>query len=247
MRANGNNLPPGWPTQTYVICTRICPGLSCARNIAVDAAATPYVAFMDDDEIADDDWLEQIVQCFSNSPSDIAAVGGPVAPIWEAPRPSWLHDKLLGYLGLLNHGDQLLEIGPSQWLIGGNIAYRRAALVAVGGFRPDLGRHGSVLIGNDELELQTRLCKAGHRMFYFPDIRVSHRVPAERLTQTWMRKRIFWQAVSDLMATTCTVGVPRRTLFGLSLRETSNPKAFERQCRRIMKTVKKLGAGHRAL
>ncbi len=223
------------------------PNLSHARNIAVNESTTPYLAFLDDDEIAAHDWLEKIVRFFDDADKDVAAVGGPVTPIWEAPRPNWLHDELLGYLGLLDRGDQVLEIGRHEWLIGGNIAYRREALVAVGGFRVDLGRHGAVLMGNDELELQARLGEAGYRSFYCPGVCVSHRVPAERLTQAWMRKRIFWQAVSDLMATPGAPLGPRRSMFGLGLRETSNPKAFEKQCRRILKTVKRLGVGDKTL
>lgn len=222
-------------------------GLSHARNMALREATTPYMALLDDDEIAAADWLENIVRSFADNQADVVAVGGPVTPIWELPRPNWLHDELLGYLGLLNLGDQVLEIGPHEWLIGGNIAYRREALEAIGGFRADMGRRGNILLSNEELELQSQLQKAGYKLIYCPKICVSHRVPAERLTQTWMRKRIFWQAVSDLMVAPATGAAASRSMFGFRLRETSNPKAFYKQCRRMMKAVKELGAGDRTL
>ncbi len=222
------------------------PGLSNARNIALREVTTPYVAFMDDDAIAATDWLENIARFFHDAKQAVAAVGGPVAPIWEAPRPTWLHDELLGYVGLLDLGDQLLEIGSRQWLIGANIAYQRDALNAVGGFRTDLGRRGTILISNEELELQARLREARFRLFYCPDVRVRHRVPPERLTQTWVRQRVFWQAISDLITNPAAEAQIQKLPRGFFAGETSSPKAFHKQCSRIMKTVKKLGAGYKA-
>jgi glucosyl-dolichyl phosphate glucuronosyltransferase len=223
-------------------------GLSHARNLALAETATPYVAFIDDDAIAERDWLANIAAFFDANDASIAAVGGPAEPIWEAPRPPWLHDELLGYLGLLDLGGARLEIEPHQWLIGTNIAFRREALLEVGGFRTDLGRRGNLLLSNEELELQQRLRAAGGRVVYCPNIRVRHRVARERLTRHWMRQRIFWQAISDLVSDptprlAANLPPTRLRLFN---RETNNPKRFHRQCRRLSKALESLARGERA-
>jgi glucosyl-dolichyl phosphate glucuronosyltransferase len=222
------------------------PGLSQARNVAIQQCATQYLAYVDDDAVAESDWLASIARFFETASTEVAAVGGPVAPIWEVPRPSWLDDNLLGYVGVINLGDKEKEVGSAS-LIGTNVAYRREALVAAGGFRTDLGRRGQLLISNEEIELHDRLLAAGQRLVYCPDIRVQHRVAKHRLTQQWMRKRIFWQGISDLMSTSDaapTALMPRR--WGLS-RETNNPRRFNRQCHRIVRVIRKLGLGWRVL
>ena len=48
------------------------------------------------DAIAAPVWVERLIHCFTRLSPAPAAVGGPIHPIWEAPRPSWLPDSLLG-------------------------------------------------------------------------------------------------------------------------------------------------------
>ena len=220
------------------------PGLSHARNLGVREARTPLVAFIDDDAVAAPDWLEQIVFAFAGD-ERLAAVGGLVTPLWEAPRPPWLHDNLLGYLSVLDWGDQPLEVDDCRWLIGTNVAYRRDALLAAGGFRSDLGRRGNLLISNEELELSDRLRVGGGRVWYFPTIRVAHRVPAERLTREWFRQRIFWQAVSDAIAGRAPSAAQQRSAAGWWSAETNDPRTFAKECERIAATVHRLSNGGR--
>jgi glycosyltransferase involved in cell wall biosynthesis len=221
------------------------PGLSNARNVAAAKAHSPLIAYLDDDALAARDWLEQIVTTFEAAAGEVAAVGGPVEPLWEAPRPPWLHDGLLGYLRVLDWGDRPLILDRDRWLIGTNVAYRREALVAAGGFRTDLSRRGNVLLSNDELELHDRLQAAGKQILYSPAIRVSHRIPPQRLTQDWFRRRVFWQAVSDLIADRGTAGPIAPPAQGWWSGETSDPKAFRRECQRITELVQQLSAGRR--
>ena len=225
------------------------PGLSHARNVALAESSTPYLAFLDDDALAARDWLANIVETFQTAGEDVGVVGGPADPIWEAPRPPWLHDDLLGYVGVLNWGDEPLEANQRRWLIGTNVCYRRSTLAQVGGFRTDLGRRGTLLVSNEELELQARLRAAGYRAWYSPRIRVGHRIPAERLTQSWFRRRIFWQAISSTIenppVAVSPAGEDQAALSTWLFGDTNNPRRFVKQCRRLARNVRKLSAGER--
>jgi glycosyltransferase involved in cell wall biosynthesis len=223
------------------------PGCSHARNVAIRESATPYVAFIDDDALAHRDWLINIARFFDKADPAIAAVGGQVDPLWEMPRPRWLHDKLLPYFSILDLGDRPREILLPESLIGTNVAYRRQTLDAIGGFRTDLGLRGNVLIRNDEIELQGRLQKSGRRIAYVPEVRVQHRVPKDRLTRQWLRQRIFWQGISDLISGEGHMPAAPPHKGGLFSRETNSPRRFNRECRRIVDTMRKLNAGHRVL
>lgn len=176
-------------------------GLAHARNVAVRNCSTEFIAFMDDDAVAEPDWLEQVLIAFDRFGTRAGAVGGRVEPIWDMPRPPWLHDNLLGYVSVVNWGGHCRVANPEEWFAGTNVSYRTSQIRQHGGFPEHLGRigQGIALLGNEELALSERMRAAGQLLIYAPDARVHHRVPAERLTQTWFRRRAAWQAASDFV------------------------------------------------
>jgi glycosyltransferase involved in cell wall biosynthesis len=177
------------------------PGLSNARNVGIRIAAGPLVAFIDDDAIAAPDWLAKIVAAYDRFGPSAVGLGGRVDPLWGVPRPRWLHDDLLGYLSVVDWGGSARIAGTGEWVAGTNISFRREPLAAVGGFSVDLGRKGASysLLSNDENEVIAKLKARGGQLIYDPEVIVSHLVAAERLTQTWFRRRAAWQAMSDYL------------------------------------------------
>jgi glycosyltransferase involved in cell wall biosynthesis len=67
------------------------PGISYPRNAGVKAASADLVAFIDDDEEADPDWLHEMLSALRRYDADI--VVGPVYPVFEQERaardPFW--------------------------------------------------------------------------------------------------------------------------------------------------------------
>jgi len=187
----------GQPSQARWI-TADRPGLSHARNLGVAATSAPLVAFIDDDAIADPHWLAALEADFATAPG-VAVVGGPVMPVWPAARPQWLGPWAEGFFSVVDRGPVARDLGAGEWLAGTNIAFRRDALLAAGGFDEALGRHPGTLLGNEEIALTERLRRAGHRIRYTPRARVRHAIAPERLNRSWLRRRVAWQAVSDLL------------------------------------------------
>lgn len=173
-------------------------GLSTARNIALQQCETPFIAYIDDDAQADPSWIDNILDVFSRLP-DAGAVGGPVAPIWESSPPPWLPRSMYGYLSILEPGGPERDIADGEWLCGANLALRVADARAIHPFREDLGRRPGTLLSNEELDFCRRLAAAGRRVIYSPTARVNHFVPDARCTQDWVRQRVAWQEVSDLI------------------------------------------------
>lgn len=172
-------------------------GLNNARNAGWRQAKSNIAAFLDDDAIADADWLEKIVEKFSQYESRIAALGGKIEPLWEESPPAWLERRYWPSLSVLDLSpdDKLLD--QFHYFVGANMAIRTEALARVGGFHPLLDRQGRNLLSNGELHLKSLLEAAGYQSYYCPAIKVCHLVPKERMSQTWFRERYYWQGISD--------------------------------------------------
>jgi glucosyl-dolichyl phosphate glucuronosyltransferase len=172
-------------------------GLCAARNRALSLARAPVIAFLDDDAIASPRWLAQIVSAFERHDEAVAALGGPVEPIWESPRPDWIPHSLDTFLTIVDFGAHERPLGRYQYLVGANMAFRTAALKAVGGFSPELDRIGNLLLSNGDLVVQDALRQRGHTVLYHPLVSVRHQVASARLTAGWFWDRGYWQGYSD--------------------------------------------------
>jgi GT2 family glycosyltransferase len=102
-------------------------GLSRARNLGIAEAAGSIVAFIDSDAYADRDWLYFLVTALEEHGA--AAVGGPNLSPPGAGLVAQCVDRSPGNPTHVLIGDELAEHVP-----GCNMAFRKEALEAIGGF-----------------------------------------------------------------------------------------------------------------
>lgn len=163
-------------------------GLSAARNAGTRALNSDVVAFIDDDARAEPDWLHCIQDAF-RSP-EVVGVGGWVEPEWEASVPVWLAPELYwvvgcSYVGLPG------EAANIRNPIGANMAFRRAALLEVGGFGEDVGQTLGSDLRDDETDLaiRVRACRPHQSILHLPSARVRHHVPSTRARWSYLISR----------------------------------------------------------
>lgn len=173
-------------------------GKSNALNTGMTRARASVIVFTDDDVDVPDGWLEAAVRPLLDR-SDIDYTGGPVRPAWGGPRPSWLDEtgNLGGTIAVKDHGRMPFIFEEERKTpLGVNMAVRRALIERIGGFRPDLGRNGRSLLGQEQAEFFYRSRRVGARGLYVPDMWLTHAVPAARLTREYFRRWWFWKGIS---------------------------------------------------
>lgn len=177
-------------------------GLSLARNVAARAVGAGYIAYLDDDAIPSPDWIAAI-QCALSGPDPAPVMlAGAILPLWEAPLPAWWPPDLRGVLSIIEIAGtgEFRRPGMAARLepYGANMIIHAPALLAQGGFLESIGRHGEVLLSDEEKVLAWRLQDGGGRVLYDSRITVHHQIQAARLTMAWLLSRMYWQGVSHV-------------------------------------------------
>jgi glycosyltransferase involved in cell wall biosynthesis len=169
-------------------------GLNAARNLGASCSDGEVVAFLDDDTLAAPGWAEAMLAAFALP--ECAGVAGRIELAIDGPEPRWLAGNR-SYLSELELGPRgrWLDEGPEP--AGANCAVRRTELERLGGFRSELDRRGTSLVSNGDTEFFRRLRAGGGRIRYEPRAHVLHRIPRERLTLDYFRRRASAQGVSD--------------------------------------------------
>jgi glycosyltransferase involved in cell wall biosynthesis len=180
----------------YVITEQ--SGLSFARNTALQMAHTPFIAYLDDDAVPAKTWAAGIMRAAERVGDSLGVLGGPVRPIWEAEKPAWLRDELLGPVAVVDWGGREFTFRPDddRWLVGANIVYRVEALKQVGGFDVSLGRKEELPLCHEELAATAAVRSLGYSMVYDPNVEVEHLVQRERLSPEWMFRDAYWETIS---------------------------------------------------
>ena len=189
-----------------VSLTEASQGKSFALNTGLAQATGDVLALTDDDVLPAQDWLRRIVDLFRAR--DVSFVFGKVLPRWGGtPPPELLTPQaqaIWGPLAIVDYGDaptDYLPDGEGQRLpIGANLAFARAALVAIGGWRTDLGKVDNTLLSGEDHEIFMRLRRAGlYRGYYQPEACVRHFVPAGRLTRAYFRRWFYWHGKTQAL------------------------------------------------
>ncbi|PYS55012.1 MAG: glycosyl transferase, partial [Acidobacteria bacterium] len=123
-------------------------GLSSARNTGIEAASGEIVAYIDDDAYPDPHWLTYLAVTFLKTSH--AGVGGPnIAP----PGDGDIAECIANAPGGPAH--VLLSDVEAEHIPGCNMAFRKAALTAIGGFDPRFR------IAGDDVDICWRLQEKG--------------------------------------------------------------------------------------
>ncbi|MBW2714749.1 MAG: glycosyltransferase family 2 protein [Deltaproteobacteria bacterium] len=176
-------------------------GIPFARNAALSAALSDsdFIAFIDDDEIPESDWLAELLRVQTCYRADV--VTGPCIPRYVEPPPRWVSEGRF-------HDAQRYPTGSRR-----HVAFTHNALVRSTVF-DSFDRYfdeSMALNGGDDHEFFSRVFAAGFQIIWADNAIVHESVPASRSTVGWILQRGF-------RAGTSTAWVESRNRSGVPLR-----------------------------
>lgn len=159
-----------YPVEIYFEPNR---NLATARNIGIKYSKNKIIAFTDSDCIPDRRWIERIANCFQNDPK-LVGVGGRLLRLEPKNNIEAFSGKV--FLNeIMKFPTQMIK--PYQKFLPGsfitaNCAYRKEALMEIGGFNEFFKNNG------EDIDLFWRMIdKFPRRLLYNPSIIVYHNFP----------------------------------------------------------------------
>lgn len=157
-------------------------GIPFARNAGVNRArelGAELLAFIDDDEVPEPHWLEQLIVVMSDTGAGV--VTGPVLPAFEEQVPSWIAR------GRFFDRERHRTGSFQDRAVTGNVMLRLDLLAGV--LAPFDERRP--LSGGTDTHLFRRIVSEGHKIAWADDAIVHEWNPASRLTARWLVRRAF--------------------------------------------------------
>jgi len=161
-------------------------GLASARNTGLAAATGDIVAYIDDDAWPDPHWLTYLAATFMRR--SVVGVGGPnIPPAGDGPIADCVANAPGGPVHVL------LSDGDAEHVPGCNMAFRKAALEAIGGFDPQFTAAG------DDVDVCWQLQAQGWTLGFNPAAVVWHH-RRNSVRAYWKQQRGYGQAEALLEA-----------------------------------------------
>ncbi|HMP77610.1 MAG TPA: glycosyltransferase [Kiritimatiellia bacterium] len=168
------------------------PGLMHARRAATEAAAGEFIAFLDDDNIPQSDYIAQLLELLPRHPR-AGVLGGRVKPEWIG-EPTALGRSIASFaLAICDRGDASFAYtdvtgGPA----GAGMVVRRALMKTI--FEESslagrvTGRTGTALTGGEDTAIVIRAHQLGYEVRYEPSLVIAHRIPASRTEPAYLAR-----------------------------------------------------------
>ena len=177
-------------------------GLTAARRRGFTEARAPLCVLVDDDNVLAPDYLAHVVRLFAAHPC-VGALGGKSLPEFEVEPPDWARE-FLPLLALRDLGEEPrvatglrppdaernqypAEAAP----IGAGMAIRREAAMQWLADSADESlsdRRGAELTSGGDNDIVFTLLKHGWAVGYFPELALTHLIPASRLTADYLAR-----------------------------------------------------------
>lgn len=187
------------PANLRVVCEPTL-GLSHARRRGFTSALGAFIILVDDDNLLSSDYLTRTLARFDAHPK-IGALGGVIRPEFEREPAAWQRE-FFPLLALRDLGPDPVMSGirppgatrdtyPPCAPVGAGMALRRSAVQAWldhASHTALTDRRGKELTSGGDNDIVIALLRAGWDVGYFPDLALTHLIPASRLAPAYLAR-----------------------------------------------------------
>jgi glycosyltransferase involved in cell wall biosynthesis len=162
-------------------------GIAYARSRGAAEATGEIVAYIDDDCMAEPDWLHKILEFYRNNPGAMST-GGRIIPKYLVPVAEWFGRYFWGLVGNYDLGKSVFRMKGARYPAGANMHFRKTVFEKYGYFDGHLGRSGKSLIAGEEKAMYLKLLKAGEQVYYLPQVIVHHHVEENKFDKEYVKR-----------------------------------------------------------
>lgn len=173
------------------------PGVHFARNLGAKLAENEILYFTDDDMEADSRLLEEILKVFSID-ERIGTATGLVFPKFQVNPPRWIEEHCQNSILSVNVHLKNSKMFVSKERFGVfncHQAVTREVFFKTSGVHPENTK--GLWVGDGDAGLNEDIKNLGFFFAFTPTAVTFHCIPAERMTQKYINKRIFNQGYAD--------------------------------------------------
>lgn len=188
----------GW-IKNLVLLKETRQGLTYSRICGFKKASADIIVMVDDDNLLDKFYLENIHSIFKTNPS-LGAIGGKSIPVFESAPPSWLI-HFYHNLALRDLGDEVVlkdwaNEYPTFAPIGAGMGIRKAALKSYldkfnSGEKLTLDRTKTSLASGGDNDIILEILKSKWQLGYFPQLKLEHLIPPSRMTKKYLQELVY--------------------------------------------------------
>lgn len=188
--------------------------ISVARNAGVAATSATWIAFVDDDQALEPDWLVHVARAVASTPHDV--LFGAIDTEFEAPERATPATRKLFTRGIdAPSGDDLFALGPRKTrdiaLSTANAMFRRATTFhELAPFDLAFGAGGG-----EDYDLLCRLERDGRCFGWLPGAKAREFVPASRCEPSYLLLRFYAGGQAFAAAAAGASARPRATRWRL--------------------------------
>lgn len=176
----------------FKVISELKPGRSNAVIAGFKTAKYEIISTVDDDNWVRSDYVSRIFNIMKNHP-EVAICGGYGIGEFEETPPSWLEEIQNGFaIGPQGKSEGYVDgKGNPGYIYGACSATRKSVWEYLfnNGFEYQLsGRLGNNLDGGEDYELGQAFCLMGYRLWYDPNIKFKHYMPANRINWKYTQR-----------------------------------------------------------
>ena len=162
-------------------------GIAFARTRGAKEATGDIVAYIDDDCLAEANWLDEIISFYDNN-AEAMSTGGRIIPKYLVPVADWFGKYFWGLVGSYDLGKSVFQMKGVRYPSGANMHFRKNAFEKYGYFDGNLGRSGKSLMAGEEKAMYLKLIHANEKVFYLPHVIVHHHVEGNKFDKEYVKR-----------------------------------------------------------